>query len=566
MKEKINPVLSVITLVLFVASCVIIFILGFADAGFDSWDEGYSLIPKLTSSDTTVYDTGNLVVDEPEVYTLTIPDGLNSASLCMKVKHLLITIESDGEILFSANRIERPLYTNSIGSYFIILPVSHLEPGTELQISCLPCYSQTSGLVDNIRLEDSWSYVKTVILSKLSFLFVCLFLGFCSISCMCLHIPLKSQFNDFLYLGLMSLCIAVYTFCESQILQLFCVNSQLVHLITYFSLSFVPVTLVFYTQEFYNVKNRKVSYILIFYSLFTFLINSILNFYSPLDYHMLAFLPHSAILFSISYTIFCLFNYIKALRAQSQLVGPNKISFILQTCGFMGMCVCTLIDIFRFYFLKSSDMLVFVKLSVVVFVVTYMVASVVKLFSVMKTVNQSSFISKLAYSDGLTGLKNRTAFNERISNTDENYGIVMFDVNNLKYVNDNFGHGAGDSLLLAAADTLKELFEPLMVSSEIYRIGGDEFVVVLLSEDFTEFNNCCDWVSSNLPIVSEKHSDAENNLNVSIAYGFGFYACANKLTKPLADVLSEADSNMYQCKRLMKARALTEVEGEGVVV
>ena len=570
MKVKVNPILTTITLILFVASIFLCIVLGFADVDanldFLVAESDCSVLPELVSTDSLELSTEDLVVDTPKVYTLTIPDGLVSESLCMKVKHILLTIESDGKILYKSDKIDRDFYTNSIGSYFVFLPVSQLEPGTELQIYCQPCYVHTSGLIDNIRLENSWLYVKTVILSKISFLFVCLFLSFCSITCMCLHIPLKTQFNDFLYLGLMTLCIAVYTFCESQILQLFNVNSQLVHLMTYFSLSFVPVTLLFYTQSFYNVKNRKVSYILISYSLGTFLINSLLNFFSPLDYHILVFLPHSALLFSISYTVYCLFNYIKELKKLNKLVGSYKFSFILQTIGFMGMCVCTLIDIFRFYFLKSSNMLVFVKLSVVVFVATYMVASVVKIFSVMQTVNKSAFIAKLAYCDGLTGLMNRTAFNERMSKTNESCGVVMFDVNSLKYVNDTFGHSAGDTLLLAASDTLKELFEPLLIQSELYRIGGDEFVAVLSSKDYIEFNTCCDWVVNNLSIISERHSDAENHINVSIAYGFGFYASDHKTTKSLADVLSEADSNMYKCKRLMKANSLTQVEDMGVVV
>lgn len=85
--------------------------------------------------------------------------------------------------------------------------------------------------------------------------------------------------------------------------------------------------------------------------------------------------------------------------------------------------------------------------------------------------------TKLAHSDELTGLLNRLAFMENCDrmNSDEQIGVVFSDVNGLKYTNDHYGHKAGDKLLCDYANILLSCFR----KDDVYRISGDEFVVLL---------------------------------------------------------------------------------------
>lgn len=84
---------------------------------------------------------------------------------------------------------------------------------------------------------------------------------------------------------------------------------------------------------------------------------------------------------------------------------------------------------------------------------------------------------KLAHFDELTGLQNRLAYSETRKNMtgNRNLGVVFADVNGLKYTNDNFGHEAGDKLLKEFSSILLSTFR----KDDIYRISGDEFVVLL---------------------------------------------------------------------------------------
>ena len=83
--------------------------------------------------------------------------------------------------------------------------------------------------------------------------------------------------------------------------------------------------------------------------------------------------------------------------------------------------------------------------------------------------------------DGLTGLPNRSAFTASLSELDcsepGGWGLVLVDLDNLKIVNDTFGHVAGDGLIIHAARRLSEAAAP----DRAYRLGGDEFAVLLQS-------------------------------------------------------------------------------------
>ncbi len=88
----------------------------------------------------------------------------------------------------------------------------------------------------------------------------------------------------------------------------------------------------------------------------------------------------------------------------------------------------------------------------------------------------------LSYHDALTGLNNRAYFDQQIAEleaVDHPIAMIVLDLNNLKRVNDSYGHRKGDQLIQKLADTLKELTDDTMI---VVRYGGDEFVVMMQAE------------------------------------------------------------------------------------
>ena len=102
----------------------------------------------------------------------------------------------------------------------------------------------------------------------------------------------------------------------------------------------------------------------------------------------------------------------------------------------------------------------------------------------MKELVSSNIYKKLAFEDILTNLDNRASF-ELFIKEKENEKIpyisfIMCDLNFLKETNDNYGHEAGDELIKASANILNETFKDV---GKCFRLGGDEFIVVVTKEN-----------------------------------------------------------------------------------
>ncbi|MEG3007360.1 MAG: GGDEF domain-containing protein, partial [Oscillospiraceae bacterium] len=153
----------------------------------------------------------------------------------------------------------------------------------------------------------------------------------------------------------------------------------------------------------------------------------------------------------------------------------------------------------------------------------------------------------------LTGLRNRTSYECDIGNYEKNmakyqhFGIGIFDLNKLKSVNDRFGHQEGDLYLKTFSDLLRKSFN----QSPVYRIGGDEFCIIFL--DFEE-----DYILKQYELLKselEKHSN-KKEYTESVAFGYAFYDATTAPTTQL--IFSQADQNMYEDKKIYKAKMTEE--------
>ena len=147
-------------------------------------------------------------------------------------------------------------------------------------------------------------------------------------------------------------------------------------------------------------------------------------------------------------------------------------------------------------------------------------------------------LEMLSSTDLLTGVKNRNAMNNRVlrlvtgkERTPKTTGIIFVDLNGLKNINDTEGHNAGDCLLKEAAFILKSVFE----GCEIYRAGGDEFVVIATDKPKQDLEKR----------VEKLRKDSSDPENVSFALGFYF----DENGGDIRIAMHEADTRMYEDKK-----------------
>jgi len=153
----------------------------------------------------------------------------------------------------------------------------------------------------------------------------------------------------------------------------------------------------------------------------------------------------------------------------------------------------------------------------------------------------------LAYTDPLTGVKNKHAYVEAEFEYDtlirekkiNRFSVIVFDLNNLKLINDNYGHEKGDKYIIEACNLIKKYFP----KSDIFRFGGDEFVIIIDNANYPDrfklvkdFNQVIDnRIGTKEPIVATGMSDfnpmADNTLRA---------------------VFVRADERMYSRKRMLK--------------
>lgn len=151
--------------------------------------------------------------------------------------------------------------------------------------------------------------------------------------------------------------------------------------------------------------------------------------------------------------------------------------------------------------------------------------------------------------DALTGVKSRNSYEyeiqqmekEYVQNRDIRFGMVFCDINNLKAVNDEFGHLKGDDYI---GDIAQILTRDLQGAKSIYRMGGDEFLAVYRDTDEAEIRREIDRVDADCDAMSEKVP-----YRMSVAIGC---AVSGEEYASLRNVLRMADYLMYQNKADMK--------------
>lgn len=243
-------------------------------------------------------------------------------------------------------------------------------------------------------------------------------------------------------------------------------------------------------------------------------------------------------------------NYIKGeITSYASGMGLN-IAFIFAVVEFIISDVVLFINRKRVPLMMFSFTFGTTIFSMVYFFLQYIypeflfVESVVAMITVMVFFMIEAQVDKLQsriFIDIDTGAHNKKCFEydmQNLQDFNESMACIVCDINNLKYVNDNFGHFEGDRLISAAAEIIMN-----NVSGRVYRMGGDEFLVFLKNVGQKE----ADLVVKNIHAECEKRSQGFKH-ELSIAIG-----CAiQQAGETVPDLVLRADKLMYAEKQRMK--------------
>lgn len=159
-------------------------------------------------------------------------------------------------------------------------------------------------------------------------------------------------------------------------------------------------------------------------------------------------------------------------------------------------------------------------------------------------------LNRMAYIDVNTGLPNKGRCDQMfleygILSNEQEFAGIMFDLNNLKVVNDTFGHKAGDALILNFANILRRC-----ASEKVFvgRYGGDEFIAILYDTNEEEVKVLLD----DIEVIIQEFNKGENGAVISYAHGYELSGLYVDCT--LQVLMDKADKNMYVNKEIIKKR------------
>ncbi len=169
------------------------------------------------------------------------------------------------------------------------------------------------------------------------------------------------------------------------------------------------------------------------------------------------------------------------------------------------------------------------------------------------TKRHASRMNELANKDSLTGIRNKNAYDNEVlrletmlASGNTKFGIAMIDLNYLKQTNDTYGHEHGNDSLKKLCELICSVFN----HSPVFRVGGDEFVVILENSAYVNVAALVEVFNKRMASLSAEE-DLKPWEKISAAIGYALYD--EKIDDNVESVFERADNAMYSHKKMMKA-------------
>ena len=225
----------------------------------------------------------------------------------------------------------------------------------------------------------------------------------------------------------------------------------------------------------------------------------------------------------------------------------KKEKSVLHLCEgtLLALVILLIMDLYLLKFLQDPEVSYYPMLHLMEAALALLVVTLA--LSLIQRELLSRLIVK-AFRD-ITGVHNKTSLEKLVqdlSNRPSTFGVgvMMFDLNNLKTVNDTLGHEMGDHYIEAFSAILSKVQNERI---NAYRIGGDEFAVILEQTNAVEVHHILDWMDAAIAEYNQKH-------DIAISYARGYEISTSDHYYLMEELTRRADSQMYQNKQIVKEK------------
>ncbi len=459
-----------------------------------------------------------------------------------------LTVRLDGQLLYTDEQLPPSRFTPPPASIWRMVPLPPDSVGKQLELIISSPVAAFSGTINIVSYGSPDALLYDLVRDEFFGIILSFGLLFSGIVLLAAALSLR-QLGDrrFLYLGLFAVALGLWILSEARVLQLFTGSRFLLGAISYIMVGFIPIPLTLYLRDIVLTKYRRLlsaaawifgALILLNLSLqlsgTAYLINTISLTLILLVLTMAAVL---VLLFRESITQ-------RSAAAKRFLLYAAVLAFFLA------------LEVTAFFFRTFDSISSFLRIGIVVFFIFLVLDSVRYFNDLLAKRKEALFFQELAFKDILTGGLNRNAFERDVELLMKDlpkkcFRLVLMDLNELKAINDTYGHRAGDEALILSFSVVDEVFSPY---GSCYRISGDEFACLLEPLDELLFREKTEALRT---LLHSRSSGVPFTLELAIGSGI----CPQSEGSNFRSFYHEIDNLMYEDKKQQKQSPGNKPEG-----
>lgn len=486
--------------------------------------------------------------DENHQAILSIPVDshmINSRSLCFTSRNVSFSIYLGSKLIYDFQPELTGFYGKYYGDYLHTVPIPSFYGDTELHIKCTALLENGWTGFDNMILQDSGMHILSMLRKNMLNFLICLITFGIGMALFCSGLVFRKIHHhpiETISLGAVTMVFSIWANSQNQVMFLLTGNSASAHILDYLALMAMPVPVLVFISSMTKTTNHKFVKSFIFLSCANILLQFTAVLLGFSDYHDMLIVSHILIVSGIGLIIYMILS----AKKKNQINQQQQLYLV---AGLATVMIGGILDMIRYYCFHAKDSSALSRIGLLIFVIILSVYQFQNMVKMHIKSSEAEMMHTLATEDALTGLKNRTAFNEyeqEMMHRTKGYCLfVHLDVNHLKKVNDTYGHAEGDKHIRAAANVIQNSFGE---KGSCFRVGGDEFFAILDSEScYFDYETATEKFYQ----LQEEYNQTEKpHVPLAIAHGMAEYHYAMK-NPDEAEKL--ADSRMYENKRQMKS-------------
>lgn len=489
---------------------------------------------------------------DPEIGWLSIyyqlPEIYSEENLIYRSKDIHTRVLIDGQLIYEPTVYESPLYNESPGNLWNIIPITPKYSGKCIELQIGMIYDTNTLTLDTLYFGDSTDFVLNHLSKNQWALTVSLIMIIAGAFFMIYDLlPAYGKIkihHSLFWIGLFSFLVGIWSLMETNLLQFWVDDVRIIQLVNNMVTLVLGMPLLFYLNCEYEIFKYRIMRVLAYINVGYILVCLGLHFSGLLSVHYTLNGGHILMILS---------DVVLFIWAVFTLISYKKEKKPILSCSLQitGLSLMWIFGIAEYTIVSQEDRIDragLLRIGMLLLCLFLAISSQIETAKVIERGLKYNIVKELAYSDGLTGVKNRTAYLEQLEeyNSNDTIGIVFLDINNLKTVNDNYGHEFGDELIVISANIIKNSFGQF---GNVYRIGGDEFCVLM--NDHNPKSKYEQGLGTFKELISKVNQANQHPFTVQIAHGFSI--CESATRKKLDEAVAKADSKMYKNKKEQKA-------------